>query len=104
MNITLTDAAKAQMKSICDKQGETTVRYWLDGGGCSGLMSKWGFTELEEGDTSWDLGEGRQFVIDKLTITYMDGATIDYGGDFMPAFKIGIPNRLSCGCGASFQA
>ena len=100
--ITLTDAAKAQMKTICDKQNETTVRYWLDGGGCSGLMSKWGFTEPEEGDTTWDLGEGCQFVVDKLTITYMDGATIDYGGDFMPAFKIGIPNRQSCGCGESF--
>ena len=101
-NITLTDAAKSQMKSICDKQNETTVRYWLDGGGCGGLLSKWGFTEPEKGDTSWDLGEGCQFVIDKLTITYMDGATIDYGGDFMPAFKIGIPNRQSCGCGESF--
>ena len=33
----------------------------------------------------------------------MTGATIDYTGDFMPAFKVTIPDTSSCGCGESFM-
>ena len=107
MNVTLTDAAKQQLSTICDKSGNAVVRYSLNGGGCSGLMGKWepeSHYEPEEGDTTWAIGEDMVFVIDKFTIKYMEGATIDYGGDFMPAFKVGIPDRKSCGCGESFVA
>ena len=33
----------------------------------------------------------------------MPGAIIDYTGDFMPAFKVTIPDTLACGCGESFK-
>ena len=107
MNVTLTDAAKHQMSTICDKSGHAVVRYSLNGGGCSGLIGKWepeSHYEPEEGDITWRIGEDKVFVIDKFTLGYMEGATIDYGGDFMPAFKVGIPDRKSCGCGESFVA
>lgn len=107
MNISVTDKALEQMSDICERQNVPVVRYELAGGGCSGLQSKWS-TELhyepEEGDTTWSLGEERVFVIDKFTMSYMDGAIVDYTGDFLPAFKVTIPNRDSCGCGESFQA
>ena len=102
MNVTLTEAAKAQMCTIVGDND--SVRYELRGGGCSGLMAHWGFGSPEDGDVTWDLGDGKSFVIDQYTIEYMEGATIDYGGDFMPAFKVGIPDRKSCGCGESFVA
>jgi len=102
MNVTLTEAAKAQMCTIVGDND--SVRYELRGGGCSGLMAHWDFGSPEDGDVTWDIGDGKTFVIDQYTIEYMEGATIDYGGDFMPAFKVGIPDRKSCGCGESFVA
>ena len=65
--------------------------------GCSGLIGKWEpelHYEPEEGDITWKIGEDMVFVIDKFTLGHMEGATIDYGGDFMPAFKVGIPDRI----------
>jgi len=107
MSITVTDKALSQMAIVCDTKNVPVVRYELQGGGCSGLQSKWS-TELHyepsEGDITWSLGQENLFVIDKFTMTYMDGATIDYTGDFMPAFKVTIPDRDSCGCGESFVA
>jgi len=71
------------------------------------LIAKWGVDSeysSEEGDGTWSIGDNRFFVIDKFTLSYMDGATIDYTGDFMPQFKVTIPDRVSCGCGESFVA
>ena len=102
-NITLTETAKKQLLTVATKNDVPYVRYLLDGGGCSGLIGKWeNSAELEDGDIIFELGESKQFLIDKFTITHMTGATIDYTGDFMPAFKVTIPDTLSCGCGESF--
>ena len=103
-NIKITDTAKKQLLTVATKNDVPYVRYQLDGGGCSGLIGKWANSdELEEGDVTFELGEDKQFLIDKFTIVYMDGAVIDYTGDFMPAFKVTIPDTSSCGCGKSFQ-
>ena len=103
-NITITDTAKKQLLTVATKNDVPYVRYQLDGGGCSGLIGKWANSdELEEGDVAFELGEDKQFLIDSITIVYMDGAIIDYTGDFMPAFKVTIPDTSSCGCGESFQ-
>ena len=105
MNVTVTDSALEQMSTICDTNGYAAVRYSLNGGGCSGLIGKWQpelHYEPESGDITWKLGEDKVFVIDHFTIEYMYGATVDYGGYFMPAFKVGIPDRKACGCGESF--
>jgi|TARA_Y100000296_G_scaffold62886_1_gene73125 iron-sulfur cluster assembly accessory protein len=107
MNVTVTDDALKQMSTICDRNNTPVVRYELRGGGCSGLMAHWNTEphyEPEEGEGQWTIGDNRFFVIDKFTLSYMDGATIDYTGDFMPQFKVTIPNRAACGCGESFQA
>ena len=107
MNITVTENALNQMSDIIARNNATIVRYELRGGGCSGLMAHWDTEphyEPEEGDEQWTIGENRFFIIDKFTLSYMDGATIDYTGDFMPTFKVTIPDRNACGCGESFQA
>ena len=107
MNITVTENALKQMSDIIARKGDNVVRYELRGGGCSGLMAHWDTEphyEPEEGDEQWTIGENRFFIIDKFTLSYMDGATIDYTGDFMPTFKVTIPDRNACGCGESFQA
>ena len=107
VNITVTDRALEQIDEICSRNNTPVVRYELQGGGCSGLIAKWGVDSeysSEEGDGTWSIGDNRFFVIDKFTLSYMDGATIDYTGDFMPQFKVTIPDRASCGCGESFVA
>jgi|TARA_B110000014_G_scaffold87822_1_gene60401 iron-sulfur cluster assembly accessory protein len=104
--ITVTTSAKKQMASICETSGYAVVRYSLNGGGCSGLIGKWEpetHYEPSEGDMTWSLGEDKVFVIDEFTLQHMEDATIDYEGDFMPAFKVGIPDKQACGCGESFQ-
>ena len=103
-NIEITETAKKQLLTVATKNDTPYVRYQLDGGGCSGLIGKWDTAnDLEDGDITFELGENKQFLIDKFTIEYMDGAVIDYTGDFMPAFKVTIPDTSSCGCGESFQ-
>ena len=106
--ITITDAALKQMKDIVDRKGDAVVRYELRAGGCGGMLVHWNTEPQhipEEGESTWTIGDNRFFVIDKFTLSYMDGATIDYTtGDFMPQFKVTIPDRASCGCGESFVA
>jgi iron-sulfur cluster assembly accessory protein len=106
--ITLTENAKSQMADICAMKGRDVVRYELNGGGCGGITGKW-LTELhyepEEGDITWSLGEDKVFVLDKFSVSFMEDGKIDYDtGKFMPAFKVTIPNKASCGCGESFVA
>ena len=105
--ITVTDAANSQMCDILERNHEVVVRYELKGGGCGGLMSTWSTEshyEPQIDDFEWFLTDEYRFLIDKASAMFMEDATIDYGGDFMPAFKIEIPERGSCGCGESFVA
>ena len=103
-NITVTEMAMAQLFSIAKDNNVDDVRYFLDGGGCSGLIGRWAIgTGAESGDTVFELGEDKTFLIDSTTIMYMEDATVDFTGDFMPAFKVTIPDTMSCGCGSSFQ-
>ncbi len=105
--ITVTDRAKEQMCVLLETKNEVVVRYELEAGGCSGLNSRWSTEPHYEpaiDDFEWFLTDEYRFVIDKATAMFMENATIDYGGDFMPAFKVDIPDRASCGCNMSFAA
>jgi len=105
--ITVTQDAINQMNSILERKGDAIVRYELYAGGCAGVQSKWGTEETyspEDGEQKWSLGDNKWFIVDRYTLTYMDGATIDYTGDFMPEFRVTIPDRQACGCGSSFVA
>lgn len=113
MNIS--DSAKKQFKEIGG-----IIRYSLNSGGCSGLISKW--EVIDKIDPEKDIIIWRSctpgtmggvaaeqedcpcmFVIDSVTIEHMKDAIIDYtGGPFSPAFKVTIPDKNSCGCGESF--
>ena len=101
--ITLTESAKKQLDEILmDEPNGKYVRAFISGGGCSGF--NYGFT-IEENKEEDD------FVIDKLLVdalsmTYFDNATIDYTSDKLKGsqFVISNPNAKStCGCGSSFS-
>ena len=105
--IEITDRALKQMTAIAGKNNHSVVRYELYAGGCAGVQSKWGTEETyspEDGEQKWSLGDNKWFIVDRYTLTYMDNATIDYTGDFMPEFRVTIPDRQACGCGSSVVA
>jgi iron-sulfur cluster insertion protein len=101
--INVTESAKKQLDEILmDEPNGKYVRAFISGGGCSGF--NYGFT-IEE------TKEEDDFVIDKLLVdalsmTYFDNATIDFTSDKLKGsqFVISNPNAKStCGCGSSFS-
>ena len=101
--ITVTDSAKKQLDEILmDDVSMKYVRAFITGGGCSGF--NYGFTlevDKEEDDFVID-----NLVVDALSMTYFDNATIDFTRDKLKGsqFVISNPNaKTTCGCGSSFS-
>ena len=103
--ITVTQDAINQMNSILENKKDAIVRYELRGGGCGGLIAEWKTEphhEPEPGEVTWDLGNGK-FVVDKATISFIDGGVVNYDlSNFMPNFIVSVPDKGQCGCGSSF--
>ena len=104
--VTLTDAAKAQIDSICQENDSYAVSLNLKGGGCAGFEYDWTIVateaDLEENDIVIDSDTGK-FVVGAIAVMYMAGTEIDYVKDIMGAtFQVNNPNAQSaCGCGIS---
>jgi len=103
---TLTDNAKTQIVSVCNKEDDDAVRFSIKGGGCSGFEYDWKVEHEyfpEEHDRVIDLADGRRFVVDNVSINYIAGATIDFVTEVMgSSFQVINPNASSsCGCGES---
>jgi iron-sulfur cluster insertion protein len=101
--INVTEAAKKQLDEILmDDVSMKYVRAFISGGGCSGF--NYGFTleaDKEEDDFVID-----NLVVDAMSMTYFDNATIDFTSDKLKGsqFVISNPNAKStCGCGSSFS-
>ena len=102
-----TDAAKAQMETLLEKNPDKyAVSLAVLGGGCAGFKYDWGFVtkeDIKEGDEMTDWGTGR-FVVDETSMLYVAGTKIDWVEEtFGSQFEISNPNSTSaCGCGESF--
>jgi iron-sulfur cluster insertion protein len=101
--INVTESAKKQLDEILmDEPNGKYVRAFISGGGCSGF--NYGFTieeDKEEDDFVID-----KLLVDALSMTYFDNATIDFTTDKLKGsqFVISNPNAKStCGCGSSFS-
>ena len=107
--VTLTDAAKAQIDSICQENDSYAVSLNLKGGGCAGFEYDWGTIsdarEIEEGDEIIATGNGFNFIIGAHSLMFMIGTVVDYKKDIMGSmFDITNPNAQSaCGCGVSIN-
>jgi len=105
---TLTDAAKAQINTICKENECFAVTLNIKGGGCAGFEYDWGTVkhqlELEEDDEIFEAGEGK-LAIGSHSIMFLVGTVIDYKKDIMGSmFDIQNPNaQSSCGCGVSIN-
>lgn len=105
--IVLTPTAEDMLSKVMTEKGLDgyALRVFVSGGGCSGLSYGMTFAEGPEiGDQIFEAG-GVQVVVDPGSISYLDGAEIDYIDSLMGGgFRIENPNAVrSCACGSSFQ-
>ena len=106
--VTLTDAAADKVRSLLAQEGRDDLRLRLavQPGGCSGLIYQLYFDERSlDGDASVEFGEGVELVVDKMSVPYLDGATVDFEDTIQKqGFTIDNPNAQgSCACGDSFH-
>ncbi len=110
--ISLTPAAIKKAKEILagqEKPEEFYLRMGVKGGGCSGYSYVLEFDR--DVDTKYDRFfefEGVRVVVDRKSLVYLAGTTLDYTGDLHilgeGGFEFKNPNvSRSCGCGTSFQ-
>ena len=104
----LTDAAASKVRSLMTQEGRDDLRLRLavQPGGCSGLIYQLYFDERTlEGDAVREFGDGVEVVIDKMSVPYLEGASIDFEDTIQKqGFTIDNPNAAgSCACGDSFH-
>ncbi len=104
--ITITENVDAKVAEILQEETEaTSLRVFVQGGGCSGMQ--YGFTlETEQNEDDFVIEQqGVKYLVDAMSMQYLQGAVIDYKEDLQGAnFVINNPNaETSCGCGSSFS-
>jgi iron-sulfur cluster insertion protein len=93
-----------------EENPDLKLRVFITGGGCSGFQYGFTFDEIinEEEDIIFTRGQANntvRFVIDNVSIQYLQGAEIDYVDSIEGSqFTIKNPNaKTTCGCGSSFS-
>ena len=104
--VVITDQAAGKVKSLLAQEGrdDLSLRLAVQPGGCSGLIYQLYFDERTlDGDVVKEY-EGVKVVVDKMSVPYLDGATIDFADTIeKQGFTIDNPNAASsCACGDSF--
>ena len=106
--VEITESAKTRIIDLLIDENDPRafLRTFVQGGGCSGFQ--YGFTfdsEKNEDDFEFQLDEKFKIVVDAMSMTYMQGAVIDYKEELMGSqFVIKNPNaQTTCGCGSSFS-
>src|SRR2546421_7220918 len=110
--IVLTEKAAKEVKKIIADQvaaGETRalhLRMRVVGGGCSGFQHKLDLDPEVNSklDATFEM-QGVPVVIDKRSLLYLDGVTVDFHDDLNKrGFSISNPQaKGTCGCGSSFS-
>lgn len=103
----LTEAACSKVNDLLSRENidNLRLRVAVQPGGCSGLIYQLFFDECElEGDNVFEY-DGVEVVVDKMSLPYLDGATIDFEDTIQKqGFTIDNPNAVgSCACGDSFH-
>lgn len=108
--IGVTEAAIIRVKEIMEEQNKQDhyLHVYVAGGGCSGFRYGMALSAEDEIDDDFTITEhnGIRLAVDPQSITYLEGATVDYVETLLGAgFKVDNPNSVStCGCGHSFKA
>jgi iron-sulfur cluster assembly accessory protein len=105
--VLLTDFAAQKVRALLEQEGrdDLRLRVAVQPGGCSGLIYQLYFDErVLDGDALRDY-DGVEVVVDKMSVPYLDGASIDFEDTIQKqGFTIDNPNASgSCACGDSFH-
>jgi iron-sulfur cluster assembly protein len=106
-NIFISPIAAENIKLQLETRGtpESYLRLGIKGGGCSGFSYVLRFEDdpPRDQDTVFE-GHGVRVVVDKKSLAYLDGSTLDWEKTLLKqGFKFINPNeKSSCGCGHSF--
>lgn len=105
--ITVSEKAAAHIQKLMAKQGiaEGGLRVGIKGGGCSGLSYTFSWEREERtGDQVIDGPGGVKVFVDKKSLIYLAGTTLDFDSALMgKGLHFVNPNaKASCGCGSSF--
>ena len=94
------------IKTSEERSNEEFLRIFVKHGGCSGFSYKLDFDqELDDSkDKIFEQPEGVKVVVDKQSILYIMGMTLDFeGGLNGQGFIFSNPNaKDTCSCGSSF--
>jgi iron-sulfur cluster assembly accessory protein len=106
--VKLTEVAADKVRSLLTQEGrdDLRLRVAVQPGGCSGLIYQLYFDErMLEGDATVEFSDGVEVVVDKMSVPYLDGASIDFEDTIQKqGFTIDNPNASgSCACGDSFH-
>jgi iron-sulfur cluster assembly protein len=105
--IAITEKASAHIQKLMTRQGlaEGGLRVGIKGGGCSGLSYTFSWEkEARVGDEVIDGPGGTRIFVDKKSLLYLSGTTLEYDSALMgKGLHFINPNaKASCGCGSSF--
>jgi iron-sulfur cluster insertion protein len=107
--VVISERAAAEVKRIVAEQNlqeKLYLRLRVVGGGCSGFQNKLDLDPQvnEKLDETFHV-HGVDVVIDKRSLLYISGATVDFHDDLNKrGFSITNPTAKStCGCGSSFS-
>jgi iron-sulfur cluster assembly protein len=106
--IKVSETAKQEFVKLLGQEGrgpQHFVRVGVKGGGCSGLSYDLVFDDkFREGDKVFE-DNGVKVVVDKKSLLYLLGTTLDYSGGLNGrGFQFINPNASrTCGCGESFS-
>lgn len=103
--IEITDEAITKLLEKKTKEQFNYIRLGITGGGCAGFEYVFdSVINKESDDIVVDFGE-LKFVINKLSIPYINGMTLDYVYEGLnEVFKFINPKEKdSCGCGVSIN-
>jgi iron-sulfur cluster assembly protein len=110
--ISLSPAAAKKLRETLARQANPEALYLrlgVKGGGCSGFSYHLSFdTDVDEKYDRFFECEGVRVVVDRKSLLYLAGTTLDYTGDLHVlgegGFEFRNPNAgKTCGCGTSFQ-
>lgn len=105
--IKVTDTAKdTAIRMMAEEgKGDHFIRVGVEGGGCSGLMYQLTFDDQIGDDDKEFQDNGVKVVMDKKSVLYLVGTTLDYSGGLNgKGFVFTNPNASrTCGCGESFS-
>lgn len=113
MAITVTEKAAGEVRRIVREQQESGsfpekvyLRLRVVGGGCSGFQHKLDLDPVvsEKLDETFEF-HGVPVVVDKRSLMYLDGITVDFHDDLNKrGFSVSNPSaKTTCGCGSSFS-